>query len=235
MHRNFLTEMARPISNRPQDAILHYNTELVDVLEGHRIWAGSYDTTPNPLLALEMRILREQLGSVQGMRILDAGCGTGRWMRELSSRGARVFGIDACHEMIRRAPVPAALADVERIPVADDAFDVVICSFLLAYVPCGVIAELARVASRVIVSDLHPGTEWTRSFRAGGTVIHMRHQNHSIDALDDCARQSGLVRECRIEASFGEPERGIFEEAGKGNLFDQVRHVPAVLATIWRK
>jgi ubiquinone/menaquinone biosynthesis C-methylase UbiE len=128
-----------------------------------------------------------------------------------------------------------AIADVERIPVKDDSFDLAICSFVFGYVTRDVINELARIAGRVIVTDMHPDAGWTRSFRAGGEVIHLRHFNHSIAALDECAQRAGLVREWRAEACFGEPERAIFERAGKGELFEQVQQTPAVLATIWRK
>jgi malonyl-CoA O-methyltransferase len=207
----------------------------VDALEGHRLWAACYDDAPNPLLALEMRVMREKIGGVEGLRVLDAGCGTGRWMRELSSRGAHVLGIDGCDEMIRRAPRPVALANVQRLPIADNSFDIGICSFVIGYVPLDVINELARVSRRVIVTDMHPDAGWTRSFRAGGDVIQLQHFNHSIAALDDCAQRAGLVPEWRTEVCFGEPERAIFERAGKNDLFERVRSTPAVLATIWRK
>ena len=34
---------------------------LVSAAEGYRIWSSEYDRTLNPLLALEMRVIRERL------------------------------------------------------------------------------------------------------------------------------------------------------------------------------
>jgi SAM-dependent methyltransferase len=208
-----------------------------DALDGHRLWAASYDSSPNPLLALEMRVLFDAIGPVENLRVLDAGCGTGRWMRELARRGAHVFGIDACEEMIGHADGPRVIADLSRIPIIDGTFDLAICSFVIAYVPAlqQALDELARVARRIIVTDMHPAAGWTRSFRVGEDLVHLRHNTHSAEALDDCAQHAGLIRERRIEASFGEPEREIFERASKGDAFAEICRVPAVLATIWRR
>jgi len=43
------------------------------------------------------------LGPIDGRRILDVGCGTGRFTRELAARGARVIGIDRSETMLNAA------------------------------------------------------------------------------------------------------------------------------------
>jgi SAM-dependent methyltransferase len=207
-----------------------------------QLWSATYDETPNPLLALEMRVLAPRLGPLQSRRFLDAGSGTGRWMNHAASHGARVLGIDACHEMLLQSALRrrSVRADLCRLPVSDNAFDIAICSFALAYVPCieTALRELARVAARVIVSDLHPDAVragWARSFRAGNRVHELPHYKHSIEALDEAAQRSGLAQDWRIERSFDEPEREIFIRAGKPAAFDQTRLIPAVLVTSWRR
>lgn len=211
---------------------------LVDAIEGHRIWAPSYDAIPNPLLSLEMRTLAPLLGPVQGLRILDAASGTGRWTVWLTARKARVTGIDACREMLLHAPHPSstALADLEAIPLCDDTFDIAVCSFALSYLRNlkPVFRELARVARRVIVSDLHPEAArrgWTRSFRANGERYELVHYEHTMENLDAAAASSGLALQARCEPEFGEPERAVLEAAGKSSAF----HVPAVLISSWNK
>ncbi len=220
--------------------------DAINAVEGYRLWAASYDEAANPLLALETRVLSDHLGDVTGYRILDAGSGTGRWMKWAQSRGARVFGVDACREMVLKAERKpglggrSALADIRSIPIQDDAVDLTLCSFTMGYLPSPgpVLQELARVSRQVIVSDLHPTAAragWTRSFRAGDRVFHLHHYQHSSAELDDCARSAGLVLQWRTEASFAEPEREIFRRATRENLFDDACRVPAVLITVWRK
>jgi malonyl-CoA O-methyltransferase len=224
----------------------------ISAIDGHRLWSRAYDESPNALLALEMRVLSERLRHserlppLDGLRILDAGSGTGRWMHFARSRGASVFGIDACREMVLWAEHKpglrghSALADVQHIPLMDDAFDVALCSFTLGYLqsPGPVLRELARVARQVIVSDLHPDAAragWTRSFRVGDQVHELVHFKHSIADIDDAARGASLVSDWRVEASFGEPEREIFQRTGKENVFDHACAVSAVLITSWHR
>jgi ubiquinone/menaquinone biosynthesis C-methylase UbiE len=64
-------------------------------------WAASYDEQPNPLLALEQRVLLPRLGDVRGLDVLDAGCGTGRWLAQLAGRSARsLAGVDISSVML---------------------------------------------------------------------------------------------------------------------------------------
>jgi len=219
---------------------------FVSALEGHGIWSSHYDATPNPILALEMRVLAPRLGSVGSLRILDAGSGTGRWMKWAELRGARVFGVDACREMILESAHKqglagrCALADVRSIPVGNDAVDIAICSFALGYLPSPgpLLRELARVSRFVVVSDLHPVAirhGWTRSFRAAGERYEMAHHEYSVAELDEAARAAGLIPNWRIEPCFGEPEREIFRLAGKEAAFDDACRLQAVLISAWNK
>jgi malonyl-CoA O-methyltransferase len=213
---------------------------------GYRLWSPHYDEAPNPLLALESRLLEPRLGSLDGLRVLDAGCGTGRWMTALAERGAHVFGIDCCDSMIAQAAAKPALrgccsiADITKIPTRDDSFDLAICSFALSYTPRlnTALSELARVARSVLISDLHPDAMsrgWTRSFRAEGRVWEIEHFAYTADALDHAASGAGLVRQWRIESPFGEPERDIFLRAGKEAAFAETARDPAVLITSWTR
>jgi SAM-dependent methyltransferase len=214
--------------------------------EGFRLWAADYDAAPNALLALEMRILSERLRLLPGTRFLDAGSGTGRWMKWAHSRGAKVFGIDSCRAMLAQAERKpglqgrSVLADISAIPLKDSAVDIALCSFTMAYVasPTHALRAMARVSRYVIVSDLHPDAVragCTRSFRSGHQRFELQHFDHSIADLDRHARQAGLRRDWRIEASFGEPERCIFEAAGKEEAFRNICGIHAVLITSWRK
>ena len=97
----------------------------VSAIEGHRNWAPVYDVGPNPLLALESRLLLERLSPTPPARFIDVACGTGRWMEWALNSGSRVFGVDFCPEMLLQASRKRglsgclALADACCIPLAD--------------------------------------------------------------------------------------------------------------------
>jgi SAM-dependent methyltransferase len=221
----------------------------VSAIEGHRIWASSYDAGLNPLLALEARTVFEKLVPMGGSRFLDVACGTGRWMLMARQRGAHVLGFDFCPEMLleaARKPGLAgrlSLADACHVPVADGVADLTLCSFALGYIasPRHAIAEMARVTrrgARVIVTDLHPAAlaaGWTRSFRAAERVYEIAHHAHPIRTWESAAESAGLVPDWRLDACFAEPERDIFRRAGKDSLFAELSRTPALLAMCWTK
>ena len=88
-----------------------------------------------------------------GLRILDAGCGTGHYSSVLQGRGFSVTGIDGSEEMlaIARASNPGVefrSADLtQRLPLPDAIFDYVVCIEVLRYLPdvAPVLSEFARV------------------------------------------------------------------------------------------
>jgi SAM-dependent methyltransferase len=215
---------------------------LVSSQQGAELWAASYDLTPNPLLALEMRCAGPQLTGVRSL--LDVGCGTGRWMTWAEERGIRAFGIDASRAMLMHTAAHlrgrCAQATLTRVPIKTNAVNVVVCSFVLSYVTDlgEAFRELARTASKVLVSDLHPAADtagWKRGFRVAGETYELDHIRYSMEQLDWAAGSAGLKRRWRMESRFGEPERSFFVDAGKAADFDDLCKIPAVLATLWER
>jgi len=95
-----------------------------------------------------------------------------------------------------------------------------------------------RPGGSLIVTDFHPDAYsrgWQRTFHSDGQLYEIEIHPYSVESLFGCADQNGLVLQNAMEPAFGEPERAIFERAGKPDLFDQVREIPAILLARWTK
>ena len=99
-------------------------------------------------------IVRPGLGSLQGLNLLDVGCGTGTTDRHLAPRVRTLHGVDISEEMLVKAQhnVPKAKFawyDGEKLPFADETFDVVVAICVLHHVPVSmrfkVVSEMVRV------------------------------------------------------------------------------------------
>ncbi len=219
----------------------------VSPLEGHRIWAATYDESPNPMLALELRTLLPRLGDLRGQKFVDAACGTGRWLAEACSRGASAAGVDLSLEMLARAKqrtglrAAIACADLLHPPLPDGWADVAVCAFSLAYVPAirdavRGLARLLKPGGRLYISDIHPEGRrrgWTRSFRSGDEVYQIDHHFYRLEDLAKAGADAGLILTSLLEPCFGEQERDLFRRAGKDHLFAQTAGVPALFVAEW--
>lgn len=73
-----------------------------------------------------------QCGDLHGKRVLDAGCGEGRFCRILASRGAEAVGLDPIAPLLDSARGQASaneryvLGAGERLPFQDACFDIVV-------------------------------------------------------------------------------------------------------------
>lgn len=90
------------------------------------------------------------IAPMPGEKILDLGCGTGRFLGPLSV--SDVFGVDFTHDMLKRAKKTSAKlvrGDVEHLPFKDESFDIVHSAGLLGvYRSKRILEEASRVTRR---------------------------------------------------------------------------------------
>jgi ubiquinone/menaquinone biosynthesis C-methylase UbiE len=103
-------------------------------------------------------MLVDSLGLTAGSRVLEVGCGTGRFAVALASRGFRVDAIDASPAMVRATQERARQeefdgvlrcrqADVQRLDLDKDQYQLVVALGVVPWVPDPPVAlrEMARV------------------------------------------------------------------------------------------
>lgn len=215
--------------------------------DAYRLWAPVY-ADETAISHLEERIVAELTPDLRGLRLLDAGCGTGRRLR--AARGAALAaGADLTWEMLAAGAAngPAALlaaADVRALPFADRAFDVVWCRLVIGHVasPGAVYAELGRVCrpgGTVIVTDFHPDAAragHTRSFRdAAGEVHAVEHHVHLADDHLRTAASAGLALVARTDGAIGPEIEAFYARAGRTDRYEADRGLAIVLALAFRK
>ena len=134
------------------------------VQAGYDLWAETYDSTPNPIVAADARITLQALAPQPGERILDAGCGTGRHLRPIAAAGARVIGLDFSAGMLRIASciAPLVQADLQApLPFRPHSFDAVLCSLIGEHLHRLDLAlryfrEILAPTGRLVFSVYHP-------------------------------------------------------------------------------
>ena len=103
---------------------------------------------------------------LSGKRVLDVGCGFGRFLLNLESAGAQAYGVDVCEGYLQLSREFAAHASHkspvvicgqgESLPFADASFDLVLCIRSLPYMD---VATALREISRLLAE--------------GGVLVHV--------------------------------------------------------------
>jgi SAM-dependent methyltransferase len=209
----------------------------------YQLWAPYYDSSVNPLLALEERSLARQLATFAGKDDVDLGCGTGRWLKKLETlRPQSLTGVDLSPAMLEQARLKCSAttrllqSDCIDTPLRSRSVDRILASFLLSYL-CDLrafareTARILRAQGSTLISDLHPDAPsygWRRTFRAGGRIFEIETQPYTLANLVDTMQQAGFRLDHQADWSFGTPEAQIFERAGKWDSYRKVESLPVV-------
>jgi len=190
--------------------------ERIDPQSAYSLWARAYPPHPhNRLMELEHATVLELLPDVRGRMVLDAGCGSGRYLRELDSRGAKAIGIDLSAPMLTRARQSTpriARADIRALPFDARSLDLVVCALALGDIAelelaLQEIARVLRPGGRVIYSVVHPAGEaagWSRTFEIDGRQLAIDSHWHSLARHREAAASAGLSIEQWREPAIAE-------------------------------
>jgi SAM-dependent methyltransferase len=123
---------------------------------------------------LQFRAMRRALALAEVSRlarVLDVGCGTGRWVRRYSSLGFYATGVDGTPQMLRVArtrgtTAPLVAGEANHLPFRDAEFDLVSDVTVIQHIPAVLqpqaLLEMARVlkpGGRLILFELIRGED----------------------------------------------------------------------------
>jgi len=194
----------------------------IDIIDGYNWWAVTYDEQANPLVALEENVTLELISQVQGMRVLDLGCGTGRYCVLLAKQGASVVGVDPAVQMIEQAKrktinfpgVKLFYGTLGQMNFPDGAFDLAVSALTLSHISDlePTFREVARVLKsegRMVISDIHPywpisGHDYVEFFDKTGQEFRIPEYPHLIEEYWQLFKKYGMqledIREPRINS-----------------------------------
>ena len=173
----------------------------------YALWAKSYPPHPhNALMDLEQQTVIALLPAVNGLTVLDAGCGTGRYLQALKQRGAFAIGMDLSAAMLSRArelTSQVARADLRALPFDAMSIDVVVCGLALGdfaelELALAEVVRVLRIGGRIIYSVVHPSGEaagWSRTFDSHGRTLAIDGVWHSLDRHREACAAAGLTIE----------------------------------------
>jgi 2-polyprenyl-3-methyl-5-hydroxy-6-metoxy-1,4-benzoquinol methylase len=142
-----------------------------DYYEDYDSW---YDTPAGAFVdALETECAFSLLQPVKGMRILDAGCGTGNYSVKLARMGASVAGIDISSAMLKLAGEKKAQKNLDitfmqtdcETAVFDGCFDGIISMAVFEFLsnPAGAYANLKQYlkpGAPFVIGTIQKGGAW---------------------------------------------------------------------------
>ncbi|HEX5353922.1 MAG TPA: class I SAM-dependent methyltransferase [Rhodanobacteraceae bacterium] len=174
--------------------------EILEPVEAYARWARDYPPhAHNPVMQAEERAMLALMPpDLKTHSVLDAGCGSGRYMLHALQRGAaRVTGVDISPDMLERAgaelrafrhgaEIELVQGNLATLPVPGAWADLTICGLALGHLEQlqPALAELKRVTrpgGMLLCSDVHPighALGWQRDFKAGGQHYAVRHTPH---------------------------------------------------------
>jgi malonyl-CoA O-methyltransferase len=219
---------------------------VLEPAQAYALWASTYPAhAHNPVMQAEERAMLGLMpDALHGQAVLDAGCGSGRYMLHALRRGAtRVTGVDLSPQMLERAGatlrthgqgvrIDLVRGSVAALPVADAHADLTICGLVVGHLDDlhQALAELCRATRPggwVLCSDVHPighALGWQRDFEAGGQRYAVRHARHLYSHWHAACAALGL----RIERVL-EPMLDPVDIPADAHFDRTALHVPVAL------
>jgi malonyl-CoA O-methyltransferase len=225
--------------------------KVVEPFKAYQAWAPTYDHVKNNgLLFAEQSVIEPMLlqSKLRGKRVLDAGCGTGRYLTILKKfRPRYLAGVDFSPAMIAHArrkfrhdrSFHLAIASLDSLPYRNSYFDFTLCTLALDHLEClqDGVDELSRVTRRggsVLISVFHPVGEhlgWQRTFRTeeSGQLFAVRYFSRWHSEYFKAFSKAKLTVTELLEPRLDESLKPFYESRSKLDIYESFKGLPLLL------
>ena len=186
------------------------------VQDGYAHWASVYGMHEQSLFQMEESTLKPRIGDLRHKRVLDVGCGTGRYSVHFAESGAQVTAVDLSPEMVAAAESNASeanldiefvVSDILAFDARESGFDLVFSSLAATHIEdlSAFLVKLESLLStdgRIWISDIHPVFKMLGANVGylNNYIFHeIPHFVHSISDYFAAAKESNLKIDSILE------------------------------------
>jgi SAM-dependent methyltransferase len=182
----------------------------------------AFSRAEDPATGLGPRLL--ELARFEDQRVLEIGCGTGRFTSWIARRARQIIPIDQSWGLLgqfdRRSPVRPVLGRGQELPITSGAVDSIFMGFVLAHMTPGARSKVLRECDRV----LRPCSSgiWV-------TEDHWSGAFHQLRGREEC------VAACPVERLIDQHGFRMIEILDTQIVFDSVEDAARVLGRLCRE
>ena len=196
----------------------------------------------NPVLALYRRLMENAIVNVRDKVVVGVGYALDHELLRVHTRGARaVEARFAPRNLAEGVDDTAPFLEIDETDIG--LADLILCSFALSYVEnvtllAERLSELAVPGADLFVVDLHPEADrlgWREALAPEGLPQDLPLVQHELSQLRQTFDSAGFELESLSEPRLSHPERRLFENIVRPDLFDHFKHMPAIYLFHFRR